>query len=314
MTTKYKIILGLVCMMVIMTVISVLGYLNMDEALTRIDEYRRLARISVQLNAGLADFDAAVAYANRFLVSRDEKFMRDALDAMDSLDKNLEASIKDIKIQKNLDIVTEIRKSGRAYKENLEKVTAEIKHMQEEFRTTVFSSRTVMEEMMNLMTETAHRVNNTTMLWLLQQMEREYANMRSTMENFILTRSDEHGKAALASGEALISMVKRSKSVITVQQIHEVRDKMEVAGKIWLGTVKAMVDTAKGVNAAIAKNRTIRAYMNKALPELREDLEILRGLYGAATSENVTFGQNIKLIGSAAETQPVAFIAVGYDH
>ena len=227
MTTKYKIILSFVGMMIIMAAMSMLDYLNIDEALKRIDEYRRLALISVDLNAALADFNEAGAHANMFLVSRDEKFMREALHAMDRLDKKLETSIKEMKNQKNLNDTIEIRKNGRAYKENLGKMTAAVMRMQEEFQTKVLSSRSAKEEeeMMNLMAETAHGVNNSHMLRLLQQMELEYATMRFVMGNVAHTRSGDRGTATLAGTHTNLDEVESAARAIS-EEINQALEKI----------------------------------------------------------------------------------------
>ena len=300
MTTKYRIILGFVCMMLILAVVSALGYRTLGESTDGLHTYARYSRMNVELSDALAAFNAASTDANLFLASRDEKFMRDALNAMDRLDKNLEAAIKEMKVRKNLDAANEIRKNGHAYKANLGKVLASVKRMQEEYRTRVMPNKSAMEEMMNLMAETAHGANNADMLRLLQQMELEYANMRFAVGNFIHTRSDEYGKAALAGGAALMSMVERAKELIRVQQIHEVRDKLEAAGKVWLGAIQAMADAAKAANAAIAETRAVRVYMSKELPALSAEVDQLMRSYGAATSEQVADGQKMLLGGSAA--------------
>ena len=67
MTTKHKIILGFVCMIAIMTAISILGYRSLDASLDGFTEYSKSARMNVRFSDAMADLNLAAMHINVFL-------------------------------------------------------------------------------------------------------------------------------------------------------------------------------------------------------------------------------------------------------
>jgi methyl-accepting chemotaxis protein len=300
MTTKYKIICGFVSVLVIMVAISVLGYLSMDESLTGLNEYRRQARINVNLGLALADFNEASIYANLFLVSRDEKVMGEATKAMDMVDTFLESAIKEMQSQQNLNAAGEIRKNARAYREQLSKVMAAVTRMQEEFRGKVLPSRAVMQDTLVVLADIAQQANNADLLRLVSQTGIEYANLRFAVANFTHTRSDADAQAALERIAAMTALAEDMKAVIRNQASNEPRDKLAAAVKVFGDAIANMRETGKVANAAVIEIRAVRAFMHKELPALSTEVDRRMRSFGAAVNEQVMAGQKMLMGGSAA--------------
>ncbi|MDR0466231.1 MAG: methyl-accepting chemotaxis protein [Deltaproteobacteria bacterium] len=298
MTTKYKIISGFAGIMLILIVVSVLGYRTLDDAATGFDTYRKFAHMNVQSSDALARFNAASVAMNRFLAGYDEAFIRAAQDDMDQVDKELEAAIQGIAIPANLEFANNIRAQARSYREGLGKAAAECKTMMELFQTKVVPNRAIVAETTALLMKIAREHNNADLLFLLAQSGAEIAELRFAMGNYNLTRSDEHANSAAEIIAALRSTVERMSEFVRLPQSREAHAKMATAYTVWFDAITGMFDAGRAANVAIAEMRRIHTALRAELPDLSERFSERMNTFGPATREKMMDGQKTLLGGS----------------
>jgi methyl-accepting chemotaxis protein len=300
MTTKHKIILGFVSLMLILIVVSMLGYRILSESVHGYDEFSRYARMDVQTSDALADFNAAAAAMNRFLDGYNDAHIKTAQANLDAADKMLEATMQDIKNPANLTIAGDIRNKARAYREGLGRTAEACKLVLHVFQAEVLPNRGIVAETTKLMMDVARKNNNANLLFYLSQSGIDGANLRFAMGNYIHTRSDEHAKMATTNMAAMIATVERMKEFIRLPQVHEAHARMAEACAAWAAACMKMIEAGRIANATLAEIRTIRDGLNREFSDLSENFDRQMKTYGPATKAQMMEGQTILLGGSAA--------------
>jgi|GEM_PF-3310951 len=253
MTTKHKIIAGFVSMMAIIVATSVLGYRALDASMAGLQEYRRFARINVNLSDALVEFNEASIRMNMLLMSSDNTFLKGAQDALDRMEKNLEAATKEIADPQRLEATNQLRKYGDAYRAGAIKLSDSLTHMMEQFKSRVIPSKNIMAEAMSTMMKAARENNNAEILFLLSGLGLEVADLRFSMASYSFTRSEDHAKTALASVAAITSIMERMQEFLRSQEGREAHGKMVAALKVWAEAIASMIEAGRAANVALTE-------------------------------------------------------------
>jgi CHASE3 domain sensor protein len=78
MTTKWKIIMGFVVMILLVGLVAGIGYVSVNNATGAFTEYRRVARLNVHYADLLLQQNACTAAVQLFRITSDPRFMDEA--------------------------------------------------------------------------------------------------------------------------------------------------------------------------------------------------------------------------------------------
>ena len=116
MTTKYRIIIGFIVMVVLSGSIALIGYSSIETASDGFVDYRRLARF----NTAMSDMNDALhrtAYnAYLFLDTRQTKTMDDARSALDMATKQIDLGKSYTRVQENKDRLEKMAKHVQSFR------------------------------------------------------------------------------------------------------------------------------------------------------------------------------------------------------
>jgi len=300
MTTKYKVIVGFCSMIVILAVVSVLGYKSLGDALAGFSEYRRSALLNVRTSDAMTSINEAGSAINLFLDNLDEKAMKEADAALDAFEDNLAKAVRDIKNKASIETVESLRKAGRTVKENQNKMLGDVKKMLELYQTRVRPDSEAMMEMLGSMATVAHGAGNVDMMLAITRVETEYARMLFAVGRFLFSR-DEADLKIISEGIArILPLLANMKELIRVQQTHEVHGKLVSAAKDVSDAVAEMSKASKTANDAIHGVRTLRLSIARDLDNLSKRYDDQMETSGKVISTAAEDGQRNLLGGSIA--------------
>ncbi|MDR2696060.1 MAG: PAS domain-containing protein, partial [Deltaproteobacteria bacterium] len=301
MTTKNKIIVGFGCMIAIIAVISVMGYLTLDSSMAGYEEYRRYARLNVQYSDVLTSFNAAGIAANAYLDGYNDAHIKKAQADMDEVEKHLSAAMKEMTDKRRLAVADDLRNKVRGYRESLGKLHVACRRMQELFREKVAPNRITSEDAIHLMVRQAQRSNNTTLLTLFTQLGDQLADLRFAMGTFTQSRSAEHGNTVVAkAAEARTTIAQMRASSRQPYTLSETHGKLTAVFSAWADGLAATIEAGAAVNAIVAELRTIRASLNTNFEELNAAYDKEMSTHGPAIKESMLGGQRLLMGGSGA--------------
>jgi hypothetical protein len=298
MTTKYKIIIGFVSILVILVVVALQGYLALDASQDGLQEYRRFARINAELGGAVSSLNAARASLNRFDSTGDIAFAKEILTHLDQLDKLLDAALKDIRVPSRRENVQRNRQAGRDYKELVIKFTEAFNKMHETYRTKVVSNRVIADETLALMAKTAHGAQNNDMQYAIHQGAMTFAAMRYGTAAYISMRSDEEAKALEASMKNMDQHLALMDTLV-LPAGRPTFIKLQTAFKNWDDAIEDMIAQGRLANsefeAMLQRSRTIL----KELPEVSVQFDTLMRETGGIIAAQTADSQKMLLGGSA---------------
>ena len=299
MTTKYKIILGFACTMIIMVVLTVLGNRSLRYSLDGLVEYRRNARLNVYLSDSVSQLSSASFGAMLFLSSRDAAVAEGAMASMDKLDALLAETEKEITLKENQDIVTGIRANGRAYRAGLVKDLEIIKKAQAIYESQILPNSLVFEKTLLSLSDVAQRENNTALLGVLDRIWGCYARMVAALSRLDTTRSLDAFASVEENVKAIKPYLDQARAAATTsgeRSLHaEIMNVMTVIFK----SADAMGDTAKASAENVIGNRKVRAALTEELNALSDKFDEQMRALGANTTEAVENGQSMLFTVSA---------------
>jgi methyl-accepting chemotaxis protein len=226
--------------------------------------------------------------------------MKASQDFLDTMDRDLEAALKDMTNQKDLEAKTQaLRKQGRDYKERLAKSTDLVNAMLDQYRTKVLPSNDAMLEAVNYLGQAAQRLNNQTVQAALNEMFEIYSRMLFALGRFLHSRSEGDMKTVFDNIAILEPILSEMGNHMMSSEGREVHGRLMNAAKTMFAAVTDMNNAAKSANALIAAARDIRVDVVKDLAAMSSTLDERMNATGAALTEQTATGQTM-LLGSSA--------------
>ncbi|MDR2893742.1 MAG: methyl-accepting chemotaxis protein [Deltaproteobacteria bacterium] len=300
MTTKHKIIIGFVSMMVILAVVSFAGYNYLNKSIDGLSEYRRLARMNVSTSDAMVDLLTATTGANAFMSSRDPAVMNSAVTALDSLDKKLAEAQKDMTLKESIETTNRLRAAGRNYAGTLNKIAADIKVMLDLYDNSVRPNSRIMHGAFQRMSETAAANNNSQLLFSINTSLIEYGRLLSAMGRFYYGRSASDREQMVAIIKDMNTQLQEMGAFIVLPEVRQVYsgELMPAAEKMFAAT-NAMLQAADATAGSLAESREFRSIFMKEIQALSESYNQRMSESGPAITAESRSGQTLLLSVSA---------------
>ena len=301
MSTKWKIIMGFVLMILLMGVVAFIGYTSLTDATRTFKEFSRLAHLNVNFSDMLANQFAANAAIRQYRISGDPAMPQEA---RDFINVNRAISVKTVPYARLPEVRKGAEEPDKYADEQLRAMTAVERGLQQTLthydKVQQPAARVFGKEMIGLINLLIANSNNEAASLGAEAMD-DFASARSAFSRFAYARTDRNGARALESLEILI---KRAGEVGKLLRTNEERD-------FYAKLQKALDDMAAATNA-----------MNGEVAELGKNnarlLEISLHLRNTLndTSKNIDARMNEQeklslAINDAAQSQTVAVTIVG---
>ncbi|MCL1916484.1 MAG: methyl-accepting chemotaxis protein [Desulfovibrionaceae bacterium] len=310
MTTKYKIVMGFVSMIIIILAVSVIGYRHLAGAMFGISEYRRYTRMDVRTVDAVTALNAAGTGAGLYLAYYNDAFMISAMKAMDRLDADITTAMQDMKDPHVIDTAEGIRKNGAIYKNGLGDSMAAVNAMLGEYRSKVLPSHATMREVFDFAADAAYRVSNLDLLTAIGKAKSEYSDMLFALGRFVHTRGDEDIKEVLESIARLEPMLADMRGLILTPSVREAHNRLMDAGKAMFAAIAAMHESGMKANDFITRIREVRNTMSGDLVAMGKAFDEQMGTYGEELVVETGDAQGVLLVGGVVGVLVGVLLAV----
>ncbi|MCL1889267.1 MAG: methyl-accepting chemotaxis protein, partial [Desulfovibrionaceae bacterium] len=297
MTTKYKIVMGFVSMIIIIMTVSVIGYKHLAGSTLGVSEFRRYARMNVRLSDALTNLNSAGTWTSLYLAYYNDAFMVSAMKAMDVLEADIAAAMKDMKEQQVIDTAEGIRKNVVIYKKGLGDSLDAFNEMLGGYRDKVLPSHAIMKEVFDFAADAAHRVNNPDLLNAIVKAESEYSGMLFALGRFVHSRGDDDINEVLASIVRLEPMLLEMRQFILTPLVREAHGRLMAAAKNMFAAIVAMHESGMHANDFVTKIRAIRNAMSVEITAMSERFDEHMNVYGDELSAETGYAQGVLLSG-----------------
>ncbi|SBV91932.1 putative Methyl-accepting chemotaxis sensory transducer [uncultured delta proteobacterium] len=300
MTTKYRIIVGFVVMMALMGVTSFFGYKGLGDASSRFNDYRRYARVNVLLGEIATDMNAAGTQAYVFLISRDEKAAKAAVEFMEELDRDAASAFDISGEQKNKDVLTSIRKSGVDYKNGLASLVAAVDAMNKQYSDTVTPNGMAMVGLLHDLAGVAVQFGNTQALSAVEKVWGEYALFLSALGRYAYSRSDADMKAVRMRVDTMQPLLRDIQNLVVTPEGKAMHNKLMTASAAVFEAAAEMEKRGTASNQTVASLAGIRKKLTDELEILNNAVNQGMNTLGAATVQANAEGQTYMMVTSVA--------------
>ena len=305
MSTKYKIIFGFFSMMLILIVVSTMGYRNLSNTLDMIGEYRKDTLANVRLSDAVTYLNEAGIGASMFLAYYNDNFMRAAITAVDKMVGAVTEASGVLLQPEDVKIVEDIRKNAILYKDGLNKSIDTINAMLEQYRTVVLPSNDIVLEAFAYLADAAQRLNNHTIQHALNITETEYIRMSLALGRFIYTRSDDDLGIVQQNNTVLKQHMANMGEYMVSAEGRRAHGRLVDANNALNAAIDEMGNMAKSSNSTIASIRGIRTVITKDLADLSASIDKAAEIMGETLTTETVGSQRTLLAGS------VVGVAVG---
>jgi hypothetical protein len=298
MSTKYKIILGFFSMMVILIVVSALGYRNLSNTLDAITNYRRYALINTRISNAMTYMNEASTGAQAFLASYNDDAMKGAVEAIDKLDGAVAAARERTRTPGSMEVMDTIRKNAAAYKAGLIACRTAINTMMEQYRNRVLPNNKHMLELFMALSENALQRSNAPALASLIEVVEDYSEMFFALGRFIYRRDDADMKTVTENIARLEPDLAKVGGRLVSPEGREAHRNLMNAAKTLFAAVTEIGKQGEATAVNVAGIRAVRLDVGKDLAALSKLLDEGTVAHGAALTAGTLEGQRMLLIGS----------------
>ncbi|MDR2893743.1 MAG: methyl-accepting chemotaxis protein [Deltaproteobacteria bacterium] len=293
MTTKFKIILGFVVMVVLIGVVAVIGYISLSGATESFNEYRRLARLNVGTSDVVSNQIDSSANIRLFRIDLNTKNMQSARGDI-TKNRDLIKNIEGLTAKKETrDALTEIQTRLGEQSSGMDILEKDVLLVVSEYQDQMRPAGRRMSAELIALGKIAHSIGNRPMLDQVFVTMDQLAVTRSAFARSAYSRNEASIKEA---DEALAEFGKQIAVFDTLVRIEE--------GRIAVAKVKQVYDTMMAASTTIAKdiNATIKANadllvisdsIRQIATRISEDVNNQMNNQGAATLAANATAQNL---------------------
>jgi methyl-accepting chemotaxis protein len=203
MTTKIKIIIGFIAMIILLGGVSVFGYLKIEEASESFTNYRRTASINTLCSDMSTAMEGVLRYTEEFLRTFDAKSADSAITDVENLVK-LSANARGLtKLESRTKMFDSMQQRGEQFKTMIKGMRDEVLDLRKEYSEKVRPAYYDMYKAFNELNTIAHEVKNVEVLFAVGGAWSEMATLVTSLIRFTHTLSPADAKQA---GERLESL------------------------------------------------------------------------------------------------------------
>jgi len=315
MTTKYKIIIGFVIMMLLSAGIAVMGYRDLGGASDRFVEFRRNARINVNMSDISASLYGASTQAFAYLSTRNEDNLKSAAAYIDDLDKYAAEAFENMERKDYKDAITRIRKVGADYKVAITKFGNALKTMQEQYVQQVTPNGMAMVAALHELAGIATRYDNITALGAVEKIWGEYALLLSGLGRYAYSRLDSDINGVTNRINNLRPLLDNIGAMLTSAEGRASYTRLQDAFKVVVAAIGEMNKNAQITTDMIATLGRFRAEATKDIDSINVELDAYQRQLGDRTIAANSEGQNqllmISAVGMVIGVVMALFIIIG---
>ena len=298
MTTKYKIIIGFLFLIVLMGCVGILSYTSLEAAAEHAAVYRHQARTAVFGNGATASLEHARYQVLRFSASYDVANMEASRKALAGAIKNLELLRTDLMALAKLpqSIVNEASvKAADAWISDLRLLSSLSEKVQEkrlaynaQSVNKVAPAAVVIASSMNEVESAARHANNTALLELISTAEDTYVDARMSGLRFLSKTTDTaHGEKTIADLTKLSELIAQMDALVEAPEVRNAMDMLRKAHDTYLNEFNSILLTAKEADAFHAQMGEISLKLSAAMLKYSDEtLDTMQALGSAMLADN----------------------------
>ena len=297
-------------MMVIMAAIAILGYKDLGDSTSRFDEYRRYARMDVDLSDAMSSMNRAGTQVYVYLNTRSEEAAKSSLDYMKVVDEKIGSALEGMRNPDHIKTMNTMRKDAAEYTSNISQLINAVRDMQKQYVEVVTPQGMQVASTLTELANLATRANSVPVLTAVEEIWSQYALFLSALGRYGYSRSEADMKAVQTRMNLIQPLMESLSRIIATDAGRQGYNKLSDSTKAVFGAVNTMFVSGKTADAALASLAENRVQITTALGSINDYISEYRNNLGNRTVEANTTGQTQLLIGSVIGIIIGALLAV----
>jgi methyl-accepting chemotaxis protein len=283
MTTKWKIIMGFVVMILLAGAVAAIGYFSLADATATFLEYRRLAKLNVRSVDLLANQYATMADVSLFRMAADPRLTASARDFARANQQAAAEARASVARKENQDALNEVERIAASQVQVIAALEKDILETQKQYHDILQPATRVLGATLVTMTDGFHDSLNARGVHAAAVLLNDLAAARSAFSRFASSRTEQN---AAQSAEALAVLgkdVEALRATLSTDVERELFAKVQTAHEDMAGAFAAMHAAAvEGIkqNAALAG---MNATLKESTARIGSDVNRLMDEQGAYT-------------------------------
>ena len=200
MTTKFKIILGFVVMILLLGVVAVIGYINLQSASVGFVDFRRQAGVNVTTSDMVANMNEALSRTFDFMRTGNMETIESGIQSAEYFGELAKAAESETQIPYRQEALQALQKNVEPFTAAQKSVRDSLLALKKQYDDDIRTSYNLITEKMHELSIVARDVQNTDVLFLLTDIWEEFAHCLVDVGRFSESGSQQD---ALASKERL---------------------------------------------------------------------------------------------------------------
>ncbi|MDR2077081.1 MAG: methyl-accepting chemotaxis protein [Desulfovibrio sp.] len=184
MTTKIKIIVGFVAMILILAVVSAISYTGLRDASSLFNDFSRAAALNVAASDSVAGINTSAYYLEKFMRLSDEKDMDLSIAGQQKTLASVQLALKSLELPEERKSIEQAEKLLQGYVEALRQMKNVFGPWYADYLRVIGPSFKAAEKHLGDIGDLALKVNNAALLAQINDIWRMLANLNTALANF----------------------------------------------------------------------------------------------------------------------------------
>ena len=298
MTTKFKIILGFMVMILLIGGMAAIGYLDLGQASDRFSEYRRLARFNVASSDMNTDVNTAVGRIFSYIHSDSDEDIKGANESMARFSANLLAAEENAQSETSKSTLKKLKASGAQLNALLNGVHTSLAEVRNQYRTVVAPNGMKMAESLDAIAAAALQLDNIQILHTTAEAWSNYGLTLSVLSRFAESISLQDANMVKERAAVLASTLERMNGEIRTGRGRELYTELMTAFRALDAAFNEMDANGEKLRAALVSMNTLSASIMTDLDTFSADIDTQMRSYGTETLAANTQAQRSMMIAS----------------
>ncbi|MDL2267306.1 methyl-accepting chemotaxis protein [Desulfovibrio sp. OttesenSCG-928-G15] len=289
MTTKFKIILGFVIMILLLAAMAGYGYFQLGKSDVGFTDYRQNARVNVACSDLVSNLNAATAKTYEAVISKDAATSEAGLAMMDAFIALAKTGENEAIMPERITAFKNLQKRGADYKAELNNVRQGFTSMQHEYNDKVVPAADSIIEKFASLAEAADRIDNARILYALTQVWDNFSGSTTALNRLAETGAPEDVKQSQEQLAAIEQPLARISGVLQTEEGRRTYREIRTLFDNIKQEADAMFKSAAQMHTAMLNMRSIEAEMNAFVVQFNENVDgAMREIGTRVAADNVT--------------------------
>ncbi len=209
MTTKRKIILGFVLVILVLAAVAALGYRSLQGASDNFVAFSRQAHVNIDVSDMSTSLTRAIQRVYNFIRTKEPGLMDRALGDIDAFAATSAKARSTTHIASRAAALTELEKQIGGIKKEMQDIRTSITERDKFFAETLKKSYEQVDDILTEMSGTAIKVQNTDMLYTITLIRRDLAACQTSLTRYAHSGAKEDGESARGAVQLMGPNLKR---------------------------------------------------------------------------------------------------------